>query len=1729
MLKSVWDFIPCGREVSIRNPHLVVESFGMQQTDFSHFSKGTNRLKIKSKESAYTLYAVDDRPTKIMFQQDYDHRLPLLQNNNSSSNNNDDKNNKNKRPVLNPAMPLEEELYVEGSTVMWSRGGHLVKSFKYEMEKQPVEIALFAWFPFERASIIDSQSPIYSSIDEREQDIINDQDDDEFNANDNVDLLKRILQNSTMFSVTSTNRLGKRKRRNDPMKHQQKDGQKRRKNDRTILRKALCIILRDTVKIHFEDGMMYSVHLPFPVQNACALNVGLLLEPKRGELVTDDHGITFISITDPAKEAEWVTKAEDLNDNYRSFSFDNNKTTPAAHELVFATTVEDYGTKQQRQQQLVITYNDKKFAHSIWLYSDQKDRVLPFKKRKPAFHNTLPTPKSKGKQRKNLTSPSPIATTPPPLSRKDSFVQFHEDFSSDTDQLYGSEAGDSFTESTDTAGLYLHLLHEEKPTRRGKGRQSSVFIAHDTDGSEILCIMKKKDGLLLCLSVPQLLQRRPEPFIARIAASHAVPVVSKKGSREIVIVRDNKLQLVVDIRQQLLIPLVIPQYLNDGQRIPNDITDLRDSTVSRFNIISTDGKIRRCQVDITPESGMVLDGITALGCALSIQKYGLFRKRFIEYCFTAVQNNTLDKSRGDIEWEAFIITLLSFFPLQTNNDAMDLCSNDQEILAASVFKARLLPPKLRALVRASIDPASQASIKVRSLMTRSMELSEKNAKEGDGQAMDFLNESDNIIRYLHLQYEDYHVSKVKRQEMLQNIGLLLVILCTLLRKKTWIKYYATHGSGLGPFDNIIQLSSPPIPTSRRYIDPPDIINTLYYFPPTTENPTKLDEIFGVARIDPLSLDNQQQHQQNSYGRTVKMVWMLYEALGTNGPEKMIMRMVEEGIYRREIEDIDDFIARPLLDVLESYCEKPLMTWTPEHYRIIGRPDMAEQMSIVSTAIDPNAEKFRLPVQEVGVIDAKKNSIWSEKSTQDTESTTVAFESDKLNSDTENLRFGYTGVLETVRASLDSTRVPEIVVPDRPDLADEEVTAEHQVHVVNLVQRTLALSVGRGLYSYGTYKPDLTKAFPIETINLSAKLLPLRTVVAVEERTWNQEYLNWAQFHNGVAAGLRISPSHKVSGSWIVFSNPDELKPEHGGFLLALGLNGNLKHLPLIHWYRYMTQSCELATAGFVLGAAAAYRGTKDSKITKLLSVHIPALLPEQSTTLRHSILIQATCLLSLGLVYMGSCDRLMSSIMVNEMNRQAYADASMMDTDFESCSLAAGFALGYITLGSGGETPSLADLQLSNTLQELITGQARAAAAAAPPRDPSAPGSGGVGPGGGAGPSGSGSSGGGSSHTPGTGSGGVNAGSKQQQQQQKFVNLDVTSAGATIALGLMYLKTENTRVAEQIDVLETRPYLNYIRPDYLLVRIVAKNLIMWNNIRPTDVWIDQQLPSFMRKEHHSDKDNKKVEEDWQIEASKQAMFNIVAGACLCIGLRYAGSDNQEAFQCLLDRLDYFIRLSNTASVSFQEHITKNAVKTAVDVVATAAAMVVAGTGNLKLLARLKQLHGRVHSNVNYGNHMATHMAMGLLFAGLGGYTLKTTNEAIAGLLTAFYPFYPISPDDNRYSLQAFRHLWTLALDVRWLTPFDVDTVKPCRVPLRLTMYEDEPWLPESERQIKEIRVIAPTVIPTYTLIKSIQLDSPRYLPICIHMDGTSYQQSVLDSGMLCIQRRPGRMTHDEVT
>lgn len=61
-----------------------------------------------------------------------------------------------------------------------------------------------------------------------------------------------------------------------------------------------------------------------------------------------------------------------------------------------------------------------------------------------------------------------------------------------------------------------------------------------------------------------------------------------------------------------------------------------------------------------------------------------------------------------------------------------------------------------------------------------------------------------------------------------------------------------------------------------------------------------------------------------------------------------------------------------------------------------------------------------------------------------------------------------------------------------------------------------------------------------------------------------------------------------------------------------------------------------------------------------------------------------------------------------------------------------------------------------------------------------------------------------------------------QIREGNCVNLDVTAPGATLALGLMYLRTGNKAVADWMAPPETQYLLDFVRPDFLMLRILSR-------------------------------------------------------------------------------------------------------------------------------------------------------------------------------------------------------------------------------------------------------------------------------------------------------------------
>ena len=590
----------------------------------------------------------------------------------------------------------------------------------------------------------------------------------------------------------------------------------------------------------------------------------------------------------------------------------------------------------------------------------------------------------------------------------------------------------------------------------------------------------------------------------------------------------------------------------------------------------------------------------------------------------------------------------------------------------------------------------------------------------------------------------------------------------------------------------------------------------------------------------------------------------------------------------------------------------------------------------------------------------------------------------------------------------------------PDWSDTELLEAQQELVKIVAIRTLSVSVGRGLLFYCARMPLLTERFPIHGFTLSCVMKPANITVTADRNAYTEEKVSWAFFHAGVEAGLSISKNaNGVDTSWILFNKPSELKNRHAGFLLALGLNGHLKSIAKWAIVDYLNPKHIMTQIGLLLGLAASYLGTMNILITRVLSVHVMRMLPPNAAELNLSPLTQTSGIMGIGLLYCNTQHRRMSEIMISEMENVEYGDNSspLNSLRDEGYRLAAGFALGYINLGRGKDLKGLHDMHIVERLLSLAVGT----------------------------------------------------------RKVSIVHiLDKATAAATMAVALMFMKTHDATVARKIDIPDTTHQFDYVRPDIFLLRTVARHLIMWDDICATSLWMKRQLPTVYRY-------RLKLVTVRALATDDMPFFNIVAGLCLSIGLRFAGSGSPEVRNLLCYYLDQFMRICMLPSLNYDGKLSRITVRNCQDVVALAAACVMAGTGDLLIFRRLRALHGRTDIDTPYGSHLAAHLAIGILFLGGGTHTFGTSNLAIASLLCAFYPLFPNTVLDNKSHLQAFRHFWVLAVEPRCLVIRDAETSRPLSLSIKVTL-----------RNKSDFVMTAPCLLPEFETINKIQINDSEY-------------------------------------
>ncbi|KAL3264904.1 hypothetical protein ABHI18_000325 [Aspergillus niger] len=755
-------------------------------------------------------------------------------------------------------------------------------------------------------------------------------------------------------------------------------------------------------------------------------------------------------------------------------------------------------------------------------------------------------------------------------------------------------------------------------------------------------------------------------------------------------------------------------------------------------------------------------------------------------------------------------------------------------------------------------------------------------------------------------------------------------------------------------------------------------------------------------------------------RTLALDGFLSEVHNLAAPFDRVKLLHRWGFTRSIIESFPEGVSAPLYEAIMQSQMHASTSWSSTLLELIDREDLSISMGKNKPWLPSATSSLQPAVSHDAIRDVHHigNSALDVDATNSFE---ASAEADRFSVTRlifrEDKRF-----IDAARL-LNQSKAPVAECIPEPEWTDSDLL-EAQKEVVQLVTlRTLSIPTGRAMLTFSGRLPLLTEKLPIPSFSLQCVMKPSNVTISADRASFSEEKVCWAFFHNGVSTGLAISKSSKgIDTSWILFNKPQELTNRHAGFLLALGLNGHLKSLAKWVAFKYLTPKHTMTSIGLLLGLSASYLGTMDTLITRLLSVHVTRMLPLGAAELNLSPLTQTAGIMGIGLLYCGSQHRRMSEVMLSEIENVEQEEGSHEDLRDEGYRLAAGLALGFINLAKGKDLRGMRDMHIVERLLAVAVGTKNVDLA----------------------------------HV-----------------------LDRATAGATIALAIIFMKTNDEILAQKIDIPDTTVRFDYVRPDLFLLRTLAKHLIMWDSIRSTDDWFIQSLPPVYRRRY-------RLTGVRRLKSDDMPFFNIVAGLCFTLGLRYAGSAQTSVRDLLLAYLDQFIRICRLPAVNYDAKLARNSVRHCQDVVALSAAAVMAGTGDLALFRRLRSLHGRVDADTPYGSHMAAHMALGLLFLGGGSYTLGTSDLAIASLICSLYPIFPTTVLDNKCHLQAFRHLWVLAAEPRCLVPRDIDTRRPISIPITIT----------NQDGISR-KITAPCLLPDFNSLTRVEIRNADYWPLVL--------------------------------
>ncbi|CAI9091739.1 OLC1v1026843C1 [Oldenlandia corymbosa var. corymbosa] len=1266
---------------------------------------------------------------------------------------------------------------------------------------------------------------------------------------------------------------------------------------------------------------------------------------------------------------------------------------------------------------------------------------------------------------------------------------------------------------------------------QGKGSPtaaSKVFLATDDDAVQIICFLLHEQKKLVAVRLHTLeidneiiIDIKPDMSWS-ISAVAAEPVTVTRPRVKIgtcpfvdIIALTSENNLFLYSGKQCLCKYVLPQFLGKDQLLHTakasdssilhevKATELADAVEGRINIVLNSRQIYRCMLRCDPSSSLVNDCLTAMSEALSSSFYNHFLNLLWgdnNYSAPAIAD-----SDADLEWESFCHVIRA---LCTSSTASQSCSfEDSQSPWDFLVNSRYNKLYSNKSLLAGILPLTSGN-----QLESDLSGSFVGGKDYESSSVPVLLRE--IMDSLHAVYECLKLDILRKRDL----SLLVVLLrdiADFLREESYLDHYIRDFpiiyKDFRMFQSLQSNKTPPnlfkwLERCLRHGFSSDYVNDLPLLI-LKDGSSAIAWARKIVSFYSLLCGAEKVGKMLSSGVTCNIASGSY----STQEELVVLAMVGEGFGLQQLDLLPAGVSLPLRHALAKCRDSPPRDWPPTAYVLLGREDLAwprpgnsskpmESDRHTSGSLITLSAPYMSHLHPVSIPSSVSDTNELETSKlEDADSVdgAVVDGMEHLFNSSTQLRYGRDLRLNEVRHLLSSARAIPIQTPASPTANDQDL---QQAQLWQLAQRTTSLPFGRGAFTLATTHTLLTEALAVPKLVLAGRLpAQQNAVVNLDPNIRNvQEVKSWPEFHNAVAAGLKLAPLQgKMSRTWIMYNKPDEPNVVHAGLLLALGLHGYLHVLSITDIFKYYSQEHESTTVGLMLGLAASYRGTMQPAISKSLYVHIPARQPSSFPEIELPTLLQSAALLSIGLLYEGSAQPQTMQILLGEIGRRSGGDNVL---EREGYAVSAGFSLGLVALGRGEDALGFMETMVNRLFQYI----------------------------------------GGKDHKNErfhlTQPGDEYQRSAGQLMDGASINVDVTAPGAAVALALMFMKTESKLILSQLSIPQSRFDLQYIRPDFIMLRVIARNLILWSRVYPSEEWIQSQIPGVVQNylSHLGDE----MDEDDEVDAVAfvQAFVNIVVGSCITLGLRFAGTRDGNAQELLYTCAVYFLNEIKPVSLStghsfprgLSKYVDRGTLETCLHLIVLSLCVVMSGSGNLQILRLLKFLRSRNlnEEQANFGCQMAVSLGIGFLFLGGGMRTFSTSNSSIAALLITLYPRLPSGPNDNRCHLQAFRHLYVLATEGRWIQTVDVDSGMPVYAPLEVTISETENY---AETSFFEV---TPCILPERALLKAVRVCGPRYWPHVIKLIPeekpwwpSGDKNDPFNSGVLYIKRKVGACSY----